>query len=176
VYPVDGGAGGITNLRADFTASGGISFWVNGEFAFGALSPGGAAYSGLDLGSLPPGPNVIQVLRESHNDNAGMDVQITGNVRVPVAQTATGSNVPVSFDNGASVTFSSVASAGTTTLTPSAFPPASQGAFVVNGAYYDISTTVNFAGAITVTLPYDPRIVTDPFLLRLYHLDPTVGD
>ena len=82
IYEIDGGKFGMDNLRGSFGADNGIYVWVNGEFRFGALDPGPAVpneYANIDLGSLKPCKNYIQVLLEDHGVILGYDVKITGN-------------------------------------------------------------------------------------------------
>jgi hypothetical protein len=79
VYPVDAGADPVANLRGSFGVDNGIFVWVNGEFRFGALAPGGAEeleYTDIDLGSLNPGLNYIQILREDHSVATGFTLEI----------------------------------------------------------------------------------------------------
>ena len=79
VYAVDVGADPVSNLRGNFGVDNGIFVWVNGEFRFGALAPGGAEaleYTDIDLGSLNPGLNYIQVLREDHSVATGFTLEI----------------------------------------------------------------------------------------------------
>jgi hypothetical protein len=92
----------------------------------------------------------------------------------PCACTPSGSNVSVDLGNSIELTFDSVVYAGETTVTTSTTPPTPQSGFDVNGTYYDISTTATFSGFVTVTLPYDPATVPDPFALRLLHYDETL--
>lgn len=67
----------------------GIYVWVNGVFKFGALEPGTAdgapnfEYDDINLGSLPPGQNFIQIMREDNGGGQGYHVQITGTVLPP---------------------------------------------------------------------------------------------
>jgi hypothetical protein len=81
VYPIDAGPGGMVNLRGNFGIDNGIFVWVNGVFQFGAVAPGKAPafeYAEVDLGSLPPGMNFIQIVREDHGLETGYTVRITG--------------------------------------------------------------------------------------------------
>lgn len=86
IYPINAGLGGITNLTGNFGVDNGIFVWVNGEFKFGALAPAFATafeYSNIDLGSLPPGQNYIQILREDHGGLTGYSIKILGVVQDP---------------------------------------------------------------------------------------------
>jgi hypothetical protein len=90
--------------------------------------------------------------------------------------TPTGSNVVVEpMQTGvaptyATVTFSTVQSAGATTLVSSSSGPAPSGFRLgSNPIYYDISTDAAYGGSVTVCLLLDPSAYTDPSQLRLYH-------
>jgi uncharacterized repeat protein (TIGR01451 family) len=79
IYLVDAGPNPVANLRGNFGVDNGIFVWVNGEFRFGALAPGkmeGLEYTDIDLGSLNPGLNYIQILREDHSDLTGFTLEI----------------------------------------------------------------------------------------------------
>ncbi len=89
----------------------------------------------------------------------------------PAAPTGAGSDVIVELGNASSLTFSEVLIPGTTAVMTSTTSPSPEAGFQIAGVYYDIFTTASFAGPITVTLPYDPNVVTDPAALRLYHYD-----
>lgn len=84
IYPVDAGNYGIADLRGDFDADNGIYVWVNGQFKFGARAPGLPSptgvfeYTNVFLGSLPPGTNYIQILREDSGITAGAQIRLTG--------------------------------------------------------------------------------------------------
>jgi hypothetical protein len=84
IYPVDAGSYGIANLRGDFDADNGIYVWVNGQFKFGARAPGLPSpaglfeYTNVFLGSLPPGTNYLQILREDSGITAGSQIRLTG--------------------------------------------------------------------------------------------------
>lgn len=80
VYEIDAGSCGLENVTGSFGADNGIFVWVNGAYKFGALAAGPATpgeYS-VDLGSLPPGANFVQILREDHGIRSGYSVEITG--------------------------------------------------------------------------------------------------
>lgn len=71
--------------------------------------------------------------------------------------TPSGTNVTVTFPNGAMVTYDNVASTCTTTLTVPTTPdhnPPPNFRFIGTG-YYDILTDCSYSGNITVTFPYD---------------------
>jgi hypothetical protein len=83
LYPIQAGAYGIANVRANFEVDNGIYVWVNGKFKFGARAPGlpspdSFEYANIDLGTLTPGLNFIQVLREDEGIATGYRVRITG--------------------------------------------------------------------------------------------------
>jgi hypothetical protein len=101
-------------------------------------------------------------------DNAGHESS-PGNT-VTIATLATGSGVAATV-NSVTLTFTSILTEGGVTVSTSTTPPASQTGFLLNGVYYEVSTTAGYAGLITVTLPYDPATAGDPLALRLYHYD-----
>ncbi len=79
IYQIDVGSS-ATRLIGNFAIDNGIFVWVNGNYTFGAIEPGPAEefeYSNVDLGSVPPGINYIQILREDHGKATGYSVQIT---------------------------------------------------------------------------------------------------
>lgn len=81
VYEIDGGPGGVQNLLGSFGVDNGIFIWLNGEYKFGALAPGGVGiyeYPNIPLGNLAPGKNYLQILREDHGSTNGFAVRITG--------------------------------------------------------------------------------------------------
>ncbi|MCS7466146.1 putative Ig domain-containing protein [Stieleria sp. ICT_E10.1] len=83
IYEIDGGPGGIQDLRGNFGVDNGIFVWLNGEYKFGALGAGGVGryeYANIDLGDLRPGKNYLQVLREDHGSVNGFAIRVTGNL------------------------------------------------------------------------------------------------
>lgn len=68
----------------------------------------------------------------------------------------TGGPVTVSPGSGAMVTFSSVSSPGTTTVTPSSSGPPLPAGFELLGTHYDISTTAAYTPPVTVCIQYGP--------------------
>jgi len=107
IYEIDGGKFGIDNLRGNFGADNGIYVWINGEFRFGALDPGPTIpneYANIDLGSLKPCKNYIQVLLEDHGVILGYDVKITGNRRSGQGELGIGhSTTYLDLDNNGSL-------------------------------------------------------------------------
>jgi len=100
IYPISVGPQGFTYVVGNFGVDNGLFVWVNGQYKFGALGPGpvgGFEYTNINLGSLPPGLNYIQILREDHSDFGGFTVLITGTVETaaghitsPIANTNIG--------------------------------------------------------------------------------------
>ena len=87
--------------------------------------------------------------------------------------TPTGSNVNISFGSGVTVTFSSVSTAGDTTVTASNTGPGAPSGFQLGNppTYYDISTTAGYTPPITVCIPYDPNQYVDPNQAKLFHYE-----
>ena len=72
------------------------------------------------------------------------------------ANTPTGTNVSVTPDPAVSITFEQVTKAGNTEVTVSSANPGSEKTdFKFLGTFYDITTTANYSGQITVCLTYD---------------------
>jgi hypothetical protein len=91
---------------------------------------------------------------------------------VTLGNTPSGSNVTVTFPNGATATYSNVASACNSTFTdisnPSHNPPP-HFKFVRYG-YFDIATDCSYSGNITVTFPYnESEIKGEEQNLKLFH-------
>jgi hypothetical protein len=86
--------------------------------------------------------------------------------------TPAGSNITVTFPNGASVTYDNVVSNCSTTLTvvPTPDHTAPSKFRFISGGYFDIATTCSYSGNITITLPYDPSdIQGGENKLKLFH-------
>jgi hypothetical protein len=77
VYEVDAG-GGYSNLLATFLIDNGIHIWINDEFRYGARQPNPKWFFDVPLGSLAPGLNYIQVLREDSGGSTSYNMQISG--------------------------------------------------------------------------------------------------
>lgn len=82
IYTIDGGLGGLRNVRAEFGVDNGIFVWLNGVFLGGHLRPGPAIQGefALDIGRLGPGLNYLQVLREDHGRGRDYTVLVSGDV------------------------------------------------------------------------------------------------
>jgi hypothetical protein len=94
------------------------------------------------------------------NTQAGSNVQVS-----PID--ATTSTTPVAL------TFSSVTTAGITSLTTGPSGPSTPGTFILgDGTYYNLSTTAGTTGDITVCITYNEAALTVPEgALRLLHWD-----
>jgi hypothetical protein len=86
------------------------------------------------------------------------------------ANTQPGGNVTVSPAPGVTVTFAQVTAQGDTTVTSGGPPPPT--GFQVDGVVYDIMTTSQFAGWVTVCLPYSPSVDPSPMLFHYENLPP----
>jgi hypothetical protein len=78
--------------------------------------------------------------------------------------------VPVS-SGPVAVTFSTIASAGTTTVSKLTSAPSPPAGFRVGRPpiFYDIVTTATFAGGVTVCIDYSTSMVSNPSRVRLFH-------
>lgn len=77
VYPVDAG-GGYSNLSATIGIDNGIHIWINGEFRWGARQPSPKWFYDIPLGTLEPGLNFVQVLREDSGGGTYYSLEISG--------------------------------------------------------------------------------------------------
>jgi hypothetical protein len=90
VYPVLVGPEGVASLRGDFDADNGLFVWINGQYKFGAIGPGLPSpagqyeYADVDLGSLSPGTNYIQVLRQDNGISTGYQIRLRSVMVSPV--------------------------------------------------------------------------------------------
>jgi hypothetical protein len=90
IYPVLVGPEGVASLRGDFDADNGLFVWVNGQYKFGAIGPGLPSpagqyeYADVDLGSLSPGTNYIQVLRQDNGISTGYQIRLRSVMVSPV--------------------------------------------------------------------------------------------
>ena len=84
IYEVNGGQTGFTNVLAQLDVDNGVFVWVNGQYRFGAIGPGSPSpvgqfeYTNVVLGTLSPGTNYIQILREDNGFFSGYQIRITG--------------------------------------------------------------------------------------------------
>lgn len=86
--------------------------------------------------------------------------------------TPVGLNVTVELDGGIIVTFPEVTVAGDTTVAVSETPPhGAPTGFRFLGDYYDIVTTAEYVGPVTITIPFDPADVPGGRVdrLKLFH-------
>ncbi len=101
-----------------------------------------------------------------NNTPIGEDVEVTDPV----------SGINMAFDN--------VTDSGTTTVTATEMGPDPPEGFVIipsvtGDVYYDINTTANYMGTITIAIPYDETQLTYPWqesLLKLYHWNSTTEE
>ena len=88
------------------------------------------------------------------------------------ANTQAGSNVTVSPAPGVTITFAQVTAQGNTAATTGGPPPPT--GFQVDGVVYDVVTSSQFVGWVTVCLPYSPSIDPSPMLMH-YETVPSPG-
>lgn len=82
VYALDAGTGGVRDATLKIGVDNGAFVWVNGLYRFGAVHPGGAIAGEyvVDLGDLPAGATLIQVLRADHGGLTDYTIEVTGSV------------------------------------------------------------------------------------------------
>jgi len=87
--------------------------------------------------------------------------------------TPSGSAVTVLLSNATTVSFTSVSSAGETTVTTSSSGPTPPVGFNLGSPpiYYDISTTATATPPITICITYDPAQFTNPSNVHLFHYE-----
>ena len=89
IYEVDAGPTGLTNVVAQLDVDNGIFVWVNGQYKFGAVASGSPSpagqfeYTNVVLGTLSPGTNYLQVLREDNGFFTGYQILVTGQAIIP---------------------------------------------------------------------------------------------
>jgi chitodextrinase len=115
----------------------------------------------------------VKAYDASSNESAASTTVSATTFAAPV-QTNIGTNVQVIPSTATTLTFSNITSAGTTSVTSSSTP--SQGSpdnfRLLQGGYYNISTTSTYNGPITVTLTYDDSRMQAPnqeSRLRMFH-------
>lgn len=84
VYEIQAGAG-LANVHIDLGVDNGIFVWLNGNYLFGAMAPGGANLNEYDInipGTLV-GTNFLQILREDHGGGTGYDILVSADRAVP---------------------------------------------------------------------------------------------
>jgi hypothetical protein len=90
VYPVVVGPEEVASLRGDFDADNGLFVWINGQYKFGAIGPGLPSpagqyeYADVELGSLSPGTNYIQVLRQDNGISTGYQIRLRSLMASPI--------------------------------------------------------------------------------------------
>lgn len=94
--------------------------------------------------------------------------------------TEAGTNVETELIQGITATFDEVTTGGSTTVVRSDDPPLgapTSTAFEFFGEFFDVTTTAEFVGDVTLCFPYDDTGMTqaDEENLRLLHFDETLG-
>lgn len=86
VYEFNAGAG-LSNITVSLGVDNGIFVWLNGQYQFGAIAPGGFSANEYSF-TLPDlsGVNYLQVLREDHGGLTGYTIQVTGDRTVPAPE------------------------------------------------------------------------------------------
>ncbi len=160
-----------------------VNVFIDGDNAsghsFSVTPPGGNdlpselvfTLFGQSSGGVPfvVNPNVQgdYVWTANFTSTSGANVSRSQTLSIPGTVTPVGDDVAVTLSDGSSVTFDSVTGEGVTTISTSeTAPPEGTGQFQLGGLYYDFDTTATFSCPCTVTIPYDPDLVSDP---RIYH-------
>jgi hypothetical protein len=132
------------------------------------------SYSSSKLWTLPAGDGTKTVYARFKNSvgNENTSPFADSIILDTSISTPSGANVTVTFTNGASITYDSIASNCSTNLTVVTTPdhnPPSKFRFI-SGGYFDIATNCSYSGNITITLPYDPSDVQGgENNLKLFH-------
>jgi hypothetical protein len=171
IYEVDGGLYGVSNLKGNFGADNSIFVWVNGQYKFGASAEGGASaneYPNIDLGSLKPGKNYIQILRADHGGATNSYINIIGDYQqfpsIPGTLTFSGTNYTINED-GTPVVAVTVTRTGGSDGAVSAIINLRDGTAKAPSDYNNSPITVNFADGETsknVTIPINNDTVYEP--------------
>jgi len=118
------------------------------------------SYSSTKAWTLPSGDGTKTVYAWFKNnlENANTSPYSDSIVLDTSVPTPSGSNVTVTFPNGATITYDNIASNCSTNLTgittPDHNPPSKYR--LIRGGYFDIATNCSYSGNITITIPYDP--------------------
>jgi hypothetical protein len=65
-------------ITVDIGIDNGIYAWINGDYQFGAMAPGGAQPGEYSFGTtLGAGTHYLQLLREDHGGQTGYDITVT---------------------------------------------------------------------------------------------------
>lgn len=159
-----------------------VGQYYDGSLFHAAVWDGGGTF----LGKLPPltsGAWTTSAYAIEGNYAAGVSIGLndqTHAVRWTLAEpgaTAVGSNVevaPVDPATGTSpvtLTFGSVSGAGTTTVSSSTqgAPPPLGFKLGTPPVYYELATTAEYSGSITVCFTYNPASYHNPANLKLFH-------
>ncbi|MFZ3060302.1 MAG: S-layer protein domain-containing protein [Candidatus Methanoperedens sp.] len=142
-----------------------VSIYKNGTFVYNTTTNITHSYNLTGLNSGSTYEIIVKTVDTTGNVNqTGANLTATTD-----PNTQTGNNVPVPINN-ITLTFSNIDKAGNTlALVNDGTSPAASG-FVAAGNFYNITTTANYTGLITVTIPYNTGVV-DSNHVRLFHYD-----
>lgn len=150
---------------------------TSGDYQVSVSDPGkryaSGCYASASPGHFDANCQSPEIFTVGSSDVSAIDMTL------PIGgETASGTDVWVdpsqSAGSGinASVNFSVVGTAGTTTLAVSASGPVPAGfSLGTDGVFYDISSTATYQDAITICFGFDPAAFSDPSTVRLYHYD-----
>jgi parallel beta-helix repeat protein len=124
--------------------------------------------SGIEYLDLAVGPHTFEVFATDVDENVDTTPATRSwIVAAAAANTPVGDGVEVGLAGGASVTFTTVTSAGVTSVTRLAGSPSLPLPYSGAGAiYFDVSTTAVYVGDLTVCLPYDTGSLDEPHLIH----------
>jgi len=181
-------------VLGSFSPAGSASFDSDGSCAAGGFGPGltTANLSDIGLGSLAAngGPTMTEAIPPTSvavdaggatcpaTDQRGFlrnvgpcDIGAYELGATPGgANTQTGADVALSPAPGVTITFAQVTDQGNTAVTTGGPPPPT--GFQVDGLVYDVVTTAQYVGWVTVCLPYNSTIDPNPVLLHYENLPP----
>lgn len=142
--PVPSGLGPATQVSTGY------------QFACALLQSGGVSCWGYDT-AVPAGLNLLQT-------QASASTPVGSNVTAQLVDRVTNTTP-------ATLTFSSVTTAGQTSLTTSSAGASPPPNFKLGNppVYYDITTTATYSGPITVCFTYSPSSFTNASNVRLFH-------
>ena len=155
------------NVPQDSPAGAVVTFAVSAnDLVDGPMVPTSSKVSGS---TFPLGTTEVTVTATDAHLNSATE---TFNVTVGPNTPATAPSL-VMLPNGVTIQFSKVTVAGYTSCEMSSSGPEPSGHFTLLGQYYELATSAIYVpgSVITIGVPYDPDVVSDPTLLRILHYE-----